>query len=316
MIHASNNTRSEMQHFDFTAALPTRTTSENTQRAYFRWVDQYLVDRANMKATTGAYRLNRMEKLSIKTMQRHLTPRKLTSWLDDLAAAGRSRQSLDQARAAIVTLAELMAQDGCLDQEVASDIRAVSVPAVAKKQVPERLLSADELKQLMQSAREIGSSDNQIARNAVVATMLCTMALRREELSSAKWGDLTVVDGSVVLQIGPDSVPVPRNVLSIIDRWRRAITSETREPAPSSPLIRRIWKGGRIAKDGLSPDGIWLIIRDAAQHAGEGHVTPDDLRRSAVAGMLQAGVSLEEISRLLRHRNTLITERFISRITR
>ncbi|MCB9461881.1 MAG: site-specific integrase [Anaerolineaceae bacterium] len=305
-----------MQHFDFTAALPIRTQSENTQRAYFRWVDQYLVDRADMKATTGDYRIKRMEKLPVKTLQRHLTSRKLASWLEDLAAKGSSRQSLDQARAAVVTLAELMAQDGILSQEAASEVRAVSVPAVAKKQIPERLLNAEELKQLMQSAREIGSSDNQIARNAVVATMLCTMALRREELSSAKWGDLTVVDGNVVLQIGPDTVPVPRNVLSIIDRWRRAITNETKEPTPSSPLIRRIWKGGRIAKDGLSPDGIWLIIRDAAEHAGEGHVTPDDLRRSAVAGMWHAGVPLEEISRLLRHRNTLITERFISRINR
>ncbi|QPC85086.1 tyrosine-type recombinase/integrase [Phototrophicus methaneseepsis] len=305
-----------MQSFDFTAALPDRTQSENTQRAYFRWIDRYLVDRADLKPTTGDNRLKRMEKLPVKSIQRHLTARKLNSWLEELAEQGSSRQSLDQARAALVTLAELMAQHDMMPTHTAAEIRAVSVPSVAKKQTPERLLNADQLRQIMQAARDMATSDNQMARNAVVATMLCTMALRREELSVAKWGDLTVSDGNVVLQIADDVVPVPRNVLSLIDRWRKAMSSGSREPAAGSPLVRRIWKGGRIAKDGLSPDGVWLIIRDAADAAGLGHVTPDDLRRSAVAGMWQAGVPLEEISRFLRHRNTLITERFIARLNR
>lgn len=44
------------------------------------------------------------------------------------------------------------------------------------------------------------------------------------------------------------------------------------------------------------------------------HVTPDDLRRSAVAGLRDAGISTEEISRLLRHRSVQVTERFLSKL--
>ena len=52
-------------------------------------------------------------------------------------------------------------------------------------------------------------------------------------------------------------------------------------------MLRRLWKGGRISRNGLTPDGIWLIVSDAARAADLGQVAPHDLRRS-VAGALQA----------------------------
>lgn len=300
-----------MEHYDLTKTIQSRTTSVNTQRAYFRWVDQYLVDVAGLKATTGDDRLKRMEDLPIKSFQRHLTPRKLKNWLDNLADEGRSRQTLDQARATIVTLANLLAEAHLLEQSVASEIQAISVPPVQKKDAPEKLLKPGEIKLIMNAARDMATTPHQMLRNNVVATMLCTMALRREELSGAKWVNLTVKEGGLVVLDMPDGfVDIPRPVLTIIDRWRNTIGN----PQAHSPVIRRIWKGGRIAKVGLSPDGIWLIIRNASQHAGLGHVTPDDLRRSAVANMYKNGMPIEEISRLLRHKNTLITERFLAKL--
>jgi integrase len=185
------------------------------------------------------------------------------------------------------------------------------VPLVRRKDTPERLLSADEVRTIMSAAREMATSPTQHLRNQVVATMLCTMALRREELSAARWGDLTAQpSGLVVLKTADGDVDMPRPVLMIINRWRGVIG----EPGPETALIRRIWKGGGVAKEGLSPDGIWLIIGNAASHAGLGHVTPDDLRRSAVANMYRNGMPVEEISRLLRHRSVLITERFLAKL--
>lgn len=302
------------QTFDFTAALPLRTRSANTQRAYYRWIDMYLVDMAELKPAGGEMRLRRMEQLPLKTLQRHLTDRKLHRWLHTLAERGHGRQGLDQARAAVVTLAELMSNNGVLESDIAAKIRNVSVPSVAHNQPPERLLAAAEILQLTNAAQEMATSSNQMCRNQVVTAMLCNMVLRREELSAAKWGDISVRDGKVTLKIEEDFVDMPRAVLALVDRWRTAITGSAGEPAPHSPLIRRIWKGGRVAKDGLSPDGIWLIIRDAARFANMNHVTPDDLRRSSVAKLRDDGIPIEEISRLLRHRSVLITERFLAKL--
>lgn len=300
-----------MDSFDFTKALPKRTTSSNTQRAYYRWVDRYLVDIAGLKPTRGEERRKRMEDLPLKSLQRHLTQRKLKNWLNRLVEEGQGRQALDQARATIVTLADLMADEGVLEREIASEIQSVSVPSVKKNPTPERLLTPDEVKRLMTSARDMATSTNQMLRNNVVAITLCTMALRREELSAAKWGDITLNNGTVVLDMGNgDYVDMPSPVVATIDRWRAVLG----DPPKHTPIIRRIWKGGRIAKAGLSPDGIWLIIRNAARHAGLGHVTPDDLRRSAVANMYKNGLPVEEISRLLRHRSVLITERFLAKL--
>jgi integrase len=301
----------QMDSFDFTIVLPNRTSSANTQRAYYRWIDRYLADIAGLKSTHGTDRTKRMKNLPIKSFQRHLTPRKLTNWLNRLVEEGQGRQALDQARATIVTLSEILAEYSFLDSTLAAEIQAVSVPSIKKNPTPEKLLSPEELKRLMSAAREMATSNNQLLRNNVVATMLCTMALRREELSAAKWSDITIQNGAVILSMGNgEYVDMPLPVVAIINQWRAVLG----EPSPHSPLIRRIWKGGRIAKAGLSPDGIWLIIRNASRYAGLGHVTPDDLRRSAVANMYKQGIPIEEISRLLRHRSVLITERFLAKL--
>jgi len=300
-----------MESFDFTKALPERTTSPNTQRAYYRWVDRYLVDIAGLKATRGDERISRMQDLPVKSLQRHITRRKLINWLNRLVEDGQGRQALDQARATIVTLSEMMANKGALEADIAAEIQSVSVPPIKKNPTPERLLTPDEVKRLMTAARDMATSTNQMLRNNVVALTLCTMALRRDELSAAKWNDITMKDGTVVLSMGSnDYVDMPLPVVSTIDRWRAVLG----EPPEHTPIIRRIWKGGRVAKAGLSPDGIWLIIRNASRYAGLGHVTPDDLRRSAVANMYKNGMPVEEISRLLRHRSVLITGRFLAKL--
>ncbi len=300
-----------MESFDFTKALPKRTTSPNTQRAYYRWVDRYLVDIAGLKATRGDERISRMQDLPVKSLQRHITRRKLINWLNRLVEDGQGRQALDQARATIVTLSEMMADEGVLEADIAAEIQSVSVPPIKKNPTPERLLTPDEVKRLMTAARDMATSTNQMLRNNVVALTLCTMALRREELSAAKWNDITMKEKTVVLSMGSnDYVDMPLPVVSTIDRWRAVLG----EPPEHTPIIRRIWKGGRVAKAGLSPDGIWLIIRNASRYAGLGHVTPDDLRRSAVANMYKNGMPVEEISRLLRHRSVLITERFLAKL--
>lgn len=300
--------------FDLVAALEQHTPSTNTQRAYLRWVDRFLADKGGLSLTSGDLRVQRMQRLPMKTVLRHVTGRKLANWLDVLSAEGHSRQSLDQARAALVVLADLLLEAGLFDQERVSEMHAVSVPPVMRKNEPEKLLDAEQLKQIMTAARDMATSPAQMLRNQLVAAMLCTMALRREELATARWVDLALQDNRPVLRLEDKAVEIPRPLLAVIDRWRSQIASTGHAPIPSSPLIRRIWKGGRISRGGLSPDGIWLIVRDAARYAGMEHVTPDDLRRSAVAGLRDAGISTEEISRLLRHRSVQVTERFLSKL--
>ncbi len=307
--------------FNFLLALPGRASSRHTQRAYFRWVDQYLVDTAGLKPTRGDARLLRMSALPVATLRHSLSAAQLRAWLGLLVGRGHGKQGVDQARAALVTLTLLLAEAGWVDEYVSATVANVRPPRAADGQRPGRWLSTDELRALMLAARRIATSENQEKRNAVVMTMLCTMALRREELAAARWGDLSLQNNRVVLRVHGKGrrtavIDVPRPVLAALDDWRRAVTPAEPRPEARSYLVRRLWKGGRVSGQGLTAEGIWLIIDRSAAAAGLGHVAPHDLRRSVAGALHESGVPVETISRLLRHRSIAVTERYLSKLPR
>ncbi|MDX2162834.1 MAG: site-specific integrase [bacterium] len=305
--------------FNFAAVLPGRVGSRHTERAYFRWVDAYLVITAKLKPTAGKARLHRMSALPIPMLQTVLTASQLRAWLGQLVRAGHGKQGINQARAAVVTLASLLAEAGWLDDYHSASISNVRPPKAEEGQRVGRWLTTAQLHLLMNGARQIATSETQLLRNQVLITMLCTMALRREELSMVKWGDISLQNDRVVLRVHgkgrkAEFVDMPRPVVNAVQQWRRAAAVDGLDLPPGSPLLRRIWKGGRVSKLGLSPDGIWLIVAQAAQAAGIDHVAPHDLRRSVAGALQQSGVSIDKISRLLRHSNVAVTERYLNKL--
>lgn len=304
-----------MARFDFAKALSKRTNSIHTQRAYYRWVDRYLVDLAGFVPSKGPVRARRMAMLTVSTLERHLTERKLFNWLQRLMDENQSRQALDQARAAIVTLSELFYEAGHMNQSMLIAIQSINVPKVQHKATPERLLTLDEMQRLANVMIHFAGSDTQRLRNTVIVSLLWNMALRRDEMAALRWRDVVLKGGRPYLMVNNEAIDMPRRLLTVIDQWRSAFPQGSR-PHADSALLRRIWKGGRIAKEGLSPDGIWLTIHQAAIRAGLGSVTPDDLRRSVAALVYDETKSVEEVNKLLRHRSLIITERFLTRIGR
>ena len=305
--------------FNFLLALPGRTSSHHTLRAYFRWVDTYLVDVAGLKPSSGDQRIHRMSTLPVRVLYESISAAQLRAWLGILAQRGHGKQGIDQARAAIVTLTQLLVEAGWLDDYVAAMVANVRPPKAEEGQRPGRWLSTDEIRLMMQAARQIATTRNQELRNHVVMTMLCTMALRRDELANAKWGDLTTQNGRPVMRVHGKGrrtavIDIPRPVLQALDQWRMIADPHSPRPQDHTSLVRRMWKGGRVSKYGLTPDGIWLIIDRASAYAGLGHVAPHDLRRSVAGALQESGVAIDKISRLLRHRNLAITERYLSRL--
>ncbi|MBC7812247.1 MAG: tyrosine-type recombinase/integrase [Burkholderiales bacterium] len=319
-IVPSNN--NGIETFNLVAALPGRASSIHTQRAYYRWLDTYLVDLAGLKPTYTDERIMRMSALSVALLQQIMSAAQLRAWLGKLAMEGHGRQGVQQARAALVTIASVLAEAGLLDDYTSAGMSNVRAPNAEDGQRPGRWLSPDELKVMMAAARHIATTDNQELRNALVMTMLCTLALRRDELSSARWGDLSIQNNRAVLMVHGKGkktamVDLPRPVVGLLTSWRGAI-QRSRGTAASldSPLVRRLWKGGRVSRFGLTADGIWEIVGQSAVMAGIGHVAPHDLRRSVAGALHEAGTPIDKISQLLRHANVAVTERYLSRLPR
>lgn len=307
-------------YFNFAAVLPGRASSLHTQRAYFRWVDTYLVTVGGLRPAEGDDRERRMQALPVDVLRAVLSPTQLRAWLGILAAEGHGKQGINQARAAIITLANLFSEAGWLDDYTSVSMRNVRLPSAEDGQRPGRWLSIEQIQQLMIAARALGTTENQMIRNTLAMTMLCTMALRREELSAMRWGDLSVENNRAVLRVHGKGrkvgiIDLPRPVVQSLSAWRNAVLRDPRVSVDAhTPLLRRLWKGGRISKNGLTPDGVWLIVSEAAKAAGVGHVAPHDLRRSVAGALHESGVSIDKISRLLRHSNVAVTERYLSKL--
>ncbi|MFN8379292.1 MAG: site-specific integrase [Anaerolineae bacterium] len=305
--------------YNFVLALPGRASSAHTQRAYFRWVDAYLVAVGGLKPTTGLARLARMSALPVPLLQSVLTPPQFRAWLGSLAQQQHGKQGLTQARASVVTLASLLAEAGWLDDAIGFALSNVRAPRAEEGQRAGRWLSPEEIRMLMTAARRMATSDAQRMRNDVVMTMLCTMALRREEVSVLRWRDLSLQDGRAVLRVHGKGrkvalIDVPPTVLRALEAWRQVVAPGQPRPPAQLPLVVRLFKGGKPGKTALTPEGVWLLVHKAALEAGLGNVAPHDLRRS-VAGALQAsGVPVDTISRLLRHSNVAVTERYLSKL--
>ncbi|MBN1200813.1 MAG: tyrosine-type recombinase/integrase [Anaerolineae bacterium] len=300
--------------FNFAEVLTGRASSPHTQRAYARWVDRYLADVTGQEPTFGHERTERMRALPLKLLLPFMSAPTLRAWLGRLAAEGQGKQGLNQARAAIITLSALLAEAGWLDDYTSAAMGNVRAPRAEDGQRPGRWLSIEQIRQLMTAAETIATTDQQCARNRLVMSMLCTMALRREELVDARWSDFGIQNGRPVMLIhGKGSkavyVDVPKTVMEALENWMHHVN-----PAPDSALIRRVWKGGRVSRRGLTTDALWRIVSAAAREAGLGRVAPHDLRRSIAGSLQENGVAIDTISRLLRHSNVAITERYLSKL--
>jgi integrase/recombinase XerC len=305
--------------FNFALVLPGRAGSRHSQRAYFRWVDEYLVAIAGFEPTRGDARLTRMSALPIHVLTRSLSASQLRAWMGMLVAEQHGKQGLMQAHAAVCTLADLLAEAGWLDDYTPAAMHNVRIPRAEDGQRVGRWLSPDDILRLLGAGRAIATSDHQLLRNQVALLMLCTMALRRDELASARWNDLTLQNNRAVLRVHGKGrkvayIDLPRVVMAALERWKPAVMADDPRDIDATPILRRIWKGGRVSKTGLSVDGIWLVVSAAAAHAQLGHVAPHDLRRSVAGALNQAGVPIEKISRLLRHSNIAVTEKYLNRL--
>jgi integrase/recombinase XerD len=304
-------------NFNFTLYLKLRGNTINTERAYFRWVERYLEDVAGKEPMERNERDRFMSNLPVEMLHESLNLAQLRAWLGMLASEDLSSQSLSQARAAILALADLLVESELLDKDRANRLREVPLPPTFEEQAAKRWLSITELKILIDAARDMAATENHALRNVVIARTLCTLPIRRQELVQAQWGDLIIKDDQLMLHRHTSNkksefIDLPPSVKKVVEDWREVVSQSKVKPVSSSYLVRRVWKGGRIGEQGITSDGIWRIITQAAEFADLGHVSPEDLRRSVIGALYQAGVSLERIRQLAGHKGSSATLRFIA----
>lgn len=288
--------------------------SVHTQRAYRRWIARYLCDVNKISKKQIDF-----NNISIPLTVSSLGPAPLKAWLGALKASKLGKQSIMQAKAAVVWLSQLMADLGRSDYEVPAGLSRVKAPRAESGQRQGTWLAQEEIKQLLRGVRRASGTPEKIVRNVCIVTLMVTCGLRRDEVAAATWGDLSRQGRNNILKVHGKGekmrvVKLPDMTVLALEEWRKMIVASRRTIEPTTPLFSRIWRNGRITYDGISDKSVWLIIQQASKAAGLQKISPHDLRRSFARGAFEAGVSFELIRQSLGHSSIATTERYVNSV--
>ena len=75
------------------------------------------------------------------------------------------------------------------------------------------------------------------------------------------------------------------------------------------PLLFRVRRGGTIVRERLTTQAIYHILRSRAKKAGVADFTPLDCRRTLAGDLLDRGIDISIVAKLLGHASTATTER-------
>jgi integrase len=283
--------------------------SQHTQRAYVRWISQYLREVGRLDPAEYS-----PEAVEIPTIISVLGAANLKAWLGALKARKLGKQSLGQAKAAVVWMAQLMGDMEKAPYEVAAGLSRVKMPRAETGQRTGTWLTVEEVKHILRGARHSAKTPAAAARNSAVIALLVICGLRRDEITRIQWGDLQKQGRNPIIGVhGKGSklrqIKLTNAVADAIEAWR---AYHPDGDVDSAVMFTRIMKNGRVTTQSITDKAVWLVVRDSAVAAGLGKVAPHDLRRSFARGAYEAGASFELIRQSLGHSNIATTERYVN----
>ncbi|WP_298338834.1 tyrosine-type recombinase/integrase [Ferrimicrobium sp.] len=242
-----------------------------------------------------------------------LTPTHVDTFVDQLSAAGLSPRSrrlirvvLSQACKAAVGW-RLIASNPC------DHARPIKLERKEQKS-----LSVEEARQLLSAARD--------DRLGVLWLLLLALGLRRGEALALRWSDVDltsktltisrarVKSGSKVIE-GPTktarstrTIPLPAFLIEALDHHRDSQQREYDYLIELGFTPARDYLFTSVTGTPLDPDNTSKAFQAFAIKAGLGRRHVHELRHAAASLMLAAGTPLPEVSRVLGHSSTRVTD--------
>jgi integrase len=188
---------------------------------------------------------------------------------------------------------------------------AIQVPNVrARRKSSGRELTHQEIQNLL-AACGADNSDNDAkgTRDAAIVALLYATGMRRSELVQLYYDHYTTDTGQLIIQAGQGederTVYLKSRPKELLDVWLQ------RRGAHGGPLFQPVNKAGRIRRNrGISDQAVYNMIKARAAEADIKSFSPQDLRRTFVAGALRAGVDPSTVADIAGHASTDTTRRY------
>lgn len=225
----------------------------------------------------------------------------------ELREAGMSPSSINQRLSAIRKLALEAADNGVLDPQVASGIRAVQ-GARREGRRTGNWLTRDEAQTWLNAPDK---RTRRGSRDRALLAVLIGCGLRRSEAATLAFEHIQQRDGRWVLVdlVGKRdkirSVPMPNWAKAAIDDWSK------KSGVAQGLVFRAVNKGDRMVGDGITPQAIYnVIVRYAGELKKKG-VAPHDLRRTFAKLAHKGGAAIDQIQLSLGHESIQTTEDYL-----
>lgn len=192
-----------------------------------------------------------------------------------------------------------------LGQMSADEYMAAADIANVKGSKPEqaagRALTLGELMALVSSCND-GTPTG--ARDAAILAVAYAGGLRRAEIVGLTMESFDAAAGVLTVHGKRNktrTVPMQNGALAALQDWLAV-----RGNAPGA-LFTRIGKGGRLTHEGLTTQAVYYVFTERATAAGVRAFSPHDMRRTFAGDMLDAGVDISTVQKLMGHSNVTTT---------
>ncbi len=197
--------------------------------------------------------------------------------------------------------AQRLGQMTAEDYAKASDIKRVKSAGLPKG----RALSADELGKLLNVCVEDKSIFG--IRDAAMLMML-RVGLRRGEIVNLDLSDFDPEEGSVKVRGAKGRkdriVFFPEAAIAHVEKWVKVRGDDP------GPLLLPISKAPRVVWRRLSDQAVMTVMLGRGAAAGIGNFTPHDFRRTFAGDLLDAGVDIVTVQKLMGHADPATTAKY------
>ena len=185
--------------------------------------------------------------------------------------------------------------------------RAIDIKTVKGSTIPKgRSVGAGEINALVEDCYHDVSPAG--IRDAAILALLYAGGLRRSEVVGLDLADYDTEAGGLKILASKGNkartVYLGNGAKAAVAAW-----INVRGDEPGS-LLYRIRKGGKVIPVRLTDQAIWVILEKRFRAAKVKPFTPHDLRRTFAGEMLDAGVDLVTVQKLMGHASPVTTSRY------
>jgi site-specific recombinase XerD len=192
-----------------------------------------------------------------------------------------------------------------VDYARAVDIKSIKVT----KGLRGRALTGEEITALMEVC--IGERTPAGFRDAAMLVILRGSGLRRCEVVNLDLKDFTPSTGAMLVRLGKGkkdrTVYLPEEAIGVVSEW-----IDIRGKTPGS-LLCQVNKAGRVVLKRLTPQAVLYLLQKRAAQAGIASFSPHDFRRTFAGDLLDAGVDLVTVQKLMGHSSPDTTSHYCRR---